>query len=227
MQSADRFPEVQRRIRSRLKALGNPPPSSLAQKYGLGRDFIRDLVADPPRKKSIGSDKLQSLAQALQCDVEFLSLAQTEPMRRKKGSGRSDPPLARAPFIGFLEVGAWRVLKTEMALPRQYDAVAALSSINGKRQRVGIVRGSEMEGAGLRNDMLAFAIPYNDSVLPGGRLVIVERRREELIELSARVVRYAAGKPELATAPEAGEPSVIPLSEATIIGVITHAVQVF
>ena len=58
-------------------------------------------------------------------------------------------------------------------------------------------------------------------------MVIVERKREELAELSVRVVRYLAGKLHLATALEASEPSVVPISEAIIIGIITPAVQVF
>ena len=224
---AEKFPEVQRRVQARLKALGYPRLSPLAQQYDLGRDFIRDLVTNPPRKKSIGSNKIAQLVRALQCDAEYLTLAQLEPKRAQAREKSASTSLIPAEFVGFLEVGAWRVPKAEIALPREYDTVLALLKIDGKRQQVGIVRGSDMEDADIKNNMLVVAVPYDGSVLPDGKFVIVERRREELVELSVRVVRYLAGQAQLATAPERGEPEMVPITSVRIVGIITNTVKVF
>ena len=227
MQGPEKFPEVQRRIRARLKALGNPPPSLLAQRYGLGRDFIRDLIAQPPRKKKITSAKIGALAEALRCEVEFLTLDQPEPIRAQIDGPHSDTPLARTEFVGVLEVDAWRVPKAENVVPSAFSPFLVLPEVNCKRLKVGIIRGREMEGVGLLSDMLIIAVPHDDGVPREGEIVIAERSREELIELSARVVRYFAGRPQLATAPRACDPEYVSLLDARILGVVTHAVTVF
>ena len=227
MQGPEKFPEVQRRIRARLKALGNPPPSSLAQRYGLGRDFIRDLIAEPPRKKKITPAKIEALAEALRCEVKFLTLDQPEPLRAQDDGPHSGVSFSRAEFVGFLEVGAWRASKAEMVVPPAFSPFLALPQVNGKPQKVGIMRGGEMESFGLFCDMLVIGGARDEGLPRDGEIVIAERGREELIELSARVVRYFAGQPQLATAPQTCDPEYVPLLDARILGVVTHAIKVF
>lgn len=225
MQGPEQFSEIQRRIRARLKALGNPSPSSLAQRHGLGRDFIRDLIAEPPRKKNITSEKIGALAQALRCEVAFLTLDQPEPIAAQDGGPLSGARVASAEFVGYLEVDAWRVPKAEIAVPRPFSPLLILSEVNGKHQKFGIIRGREMEGVGLFSEMIIVAIVQDDGIPRDGEIVIAERRRDELIELSARVVRYVAGGAQLVTAPNVGDPQYVPLMGARILGAVTYAIR--
>lgn len=55
----------------RLEQLGEKSGIARARRVGLGRDFIRDIVAG--RKDSVQSDKLDLLAAALELDAKALA----------------------------------------------------------------------------------------------------------------------------------------------------------
>jgi hypothetical protein len=72
----------QKRVQERVKALGESP-ITLAQRVGLRREFIRDIVEG--RKFSVGADALTLVAQALECDVTYLTGDSDQPRPLEAG----------------------------------------------------------------------------------------------------------------------------------------------
>lgn len=229
------FAEVRRRVRDQLAAIGQPPASSLAERYGLGKDYIRDIIAETPRKKKIGADKLSLLAAALECDAEYLTLAQNEPRRRLdlasvnviKGQVGVKPE-ALAVFVGFLDARVWRSPGPIVSIPEAYKEAIARQEV-GLPQLLGIIRGADMGGGRLLEGMLVAAWPHEGERIEEGSVVIAQWTREELVKLSACEVHYQGTEIVLRTHPTDRPPEVIreAKGDAEILGVITLAIQVF
>ena len=229
------FTEVRRRVREQLSALGHPAVSSLAERYGLGKDYIRDIIAEKPRKKKIGADKLSLLAAALECDAEYLTLTQNEPRR---GSGQASTDVLKsevnvkqllvAEFIGFLDSRAWLSPGDVVPIPAAYTEAVAQQR-GGRPQLIAIMRGDDMAGARLFDGMLVAAWPHLGEHLDEGCVVIARWRRDELVKLSACEVHHEGTETFLRMHPKDRPPEVTreAQTDAEILGVITLAIQVF
>lgn len=198
------FQELQRRVRSLLEQLGNPALTTLAKQHGLGHDFIRDLVNATPRKKSISSTNLPKLATALRCDVEYLTLAQTEPRRprtpRRAHEAAAPQPI---PFGGFCEAGVWRATtETPRGIEEKLERLV-IPQAPGEELSAYIMRGDSMAGAGVTDGMILVAAPRQHYA--AGDFVIVRRTMEGLTELSLRrLAAYAKAEPVLEFIPSEG-----------------------
>lgn len=86
------------RVAERLEVLGRKPVTA-AVGAGLGRDFIRDILAG--KKRSVRGDKLEQLAQALDTSTDYLLGRDSEtPPPTPAPSGRT------VPLIGFVGAGS-------------------------------------------------------------------------------------------------------------------------
>ena len=224
------FAEVRKRVREQLAAIGHPPASSLAERYGLGKDYIRDIIAERPRKKKIGADKLNLLAAALECDADYLTLAQNEPRRRSELAPVGKEQVGAKPlavFIGFLDAAAWRSPGRATPIPTRFKEAIARQEL-GVPQLIAIMRGTDMEGARILDDMLIAAWPYEGEHIIEGSVVIVQWTRDDLVKLSACEVHYDGTKTILRLHPKDGPPEVIreAKADAMILGVVNLAIHV-
>jgi hypothetical protein len=231
------FPELQKRVRVLLEKQGNPPLSALAKQYGLGHDFIRDIVHTNPRKKSIGSSNLPKLAAALRCDIEYLTLAQDEPRRPKQ-----HPQMAaevateiasggqRIGFGGFLEAGAWRASsEPPRGVEHQLRKLVVPQGL-GNDLVAYVMRGDSMAGAGIFDGM--FLIAEKRERYAPGDFVVLKRFANGLTELSLRQFQTGmGGKMRLELSPlEGAEPMpeiFAGKSEENIEAALFSAIRVF
>lgn len=231
------FPELQKRVRSLLESQGNPPLSALAKQYGLGHDFIRDIVHTHPRKKSIGSSNLPKLAAALRCDIEYLTLAQDEPRRPKQQpQGTAETPTELTPggqrigFGGFLEAGAWRASsEPPRGVEHQLRKLIVPQGLGGDLLAY-VMRGDSMAGAGILDGM--FLIAERRERYAPGDFVVLKRFANGLTELSLRQFQTGmGGKMRLELIPLDGAEPVPEIfagkSAETIEAALLSAVRLF
>ena len=84
-----------------------------------------------------------------------------------------------------------------------------------------------MEGRGIHNNSLLVAHPYDHAPLILAPSSSSRGSSGNLYELSARVVEYESGRPQLSTKPDRFGSEWVPLAEAKIVGIITSAIKVF
>lgn len=89
------------RVRARLDAL-DLNPFEAARKAGLERSFVNDVLIG--RKKSVREDGLRRMAEALECDPEFLTGHQTDARKVESAAEHLGGML----IIGVAETGVWR-----------------------------------------------------------------------------------------------------------------------
>lgn len=192
-------------VQTRLEEL-NLSAIEAANKAGLERTFIRDIIVG--RKKSVRSEKLQQLADALLLDVAALAdgelkrLDQPEQLRVHKSK------IQGVKVIGKVTANTWKPVH-EMDF--DYTNVEIVPSIGGypiEFQFAVIVDGNCLNKIAENGDRLVciYTKTSGIEVLPGD-LVIVERRRYggEMVERTAKRVRQAANGYELW--PESLDPS--------------------
>jgi hypothetical protein len=226
------FRELQRRVRHLLDQLGNPALTALAKKSGLGHDFIRDLVQAEPRKRGVSSTNLPKLAAALGCDVEYLTLAQSEPRRPRLRPNTSEAQLPPAQqqvrFGGFVEPGAWRSGADGAAsFERQIQKLIIPQDLGDGL--VGyIMRGDSMAASGVIDAMVLIAKPR--AQYEAGDFVIVRRAMGGLTELSLRrLASVSSGEPVFDPLPMEGVQPLpeMPGQQQEIEAVMRMAVRIF
>lgn len=180
------------RIRERLDAL-DINPFEAARKIGAERTFINDLLIG--KKKTIRSAALPSVAQALDCDTEYLMGAQDIPRRTTPAQRPQDRALAAPqalPLAGVAEAGTWRAAPRSgppPALP-----VAPDPRFPAAAQAAYLVRGDHAEWLGAPDGSVIVAVTgagYRD-----GDVVLIRRTRqgEEGPEEEITLRRVDAGK---------------------------------
>lgn len=177
--SARRFQELQKRIRLRVDELAGvgETPTSLATRHGLGRDFIRDIIRDNPRKHSVRSTQLHKLAAALDVDEEYLTLKQAVPRR---GLGIEQPG-GLIQFGGVVEAGVWRTTPAVITIPK----IPAVSVPGAAIDVVYVQGGESLARLGIRGGMLLYGETHARA--DEGDVVIVRRTMGgSLVEVSAR-----------------------------------------
>jgi hypothetical protein len=125
----------------------------------------------------VRSERLAVLAQALNCDEEYLTLRQEFP-RRHLQTGSSAGQIR---FGGFSEAGVWRSTPPDASIPK-----LAIFSVPGVQINVAYVQaGDSLEPKGIRAGMIL----YGDTAgrPEDGDIVIVRRKMLDLVEIAARV----------------------------------------
>jgi hypothetical protein len=172
-----RFQEMRRRIRQRVAELGETP-TTLAIRHGLGRDYIRDLIQDAPRKRSVRLKSLPALASALDVDEEYLTLKQEVPRRSGAVFGVASTMIR---FGGFAEAGVWRSAPSTAGIPR-----LPVVSLPGAVIDVAYVQaGDGLAKLGIRGGMILYG--ESGAKAETGDVVVMRRRMAALFEIAARV----------------------------------------
>jgi hypothetical protein len=210
--SGKAFEELQRRVRARVAELGEKP-APLALRYGLGKDYIRDIVAEKPRKKSLSMALLPRFAAALGVDEEYLTLKQSTPRRQNTGTDRTAKTApAKIKFGGRLKAGRWEAAPVETEIP-------LLPSVSAPGLTIDIAYVQEDEtlaAMGIRAGAVLYAEQAGKS--EPGDVVVIRRTMGPLVELSARV-KTDTGQYEARPLPGAAqiaEPSRTRFKEAEV-----------
>lgn len=200
---------IRRRVAERLSALGINAFEA-ARRAKTDRAMVNDLLIG--KKESIRRAALIRVAQALECDPEYLIGAQATPRR---GAGEGQMPLA-----GTIEAGVWRARQTDAA-PTMMPVVPD-PRYPPERQAAYLVRGTQAEPLGLKDgDVL---ITVADEPPRDGDIVVVRRVRDGTeIELTA----WAVEGGELRARPRDPESPRESLAQAEVIARIIVAYRVF
>lgn len=218
---------IRARISERVSALGKSP-ITLAKSVGLERGYINDILRD--KKRSVHANKLAAVAEALECDVDYLTGKQ-EDVRRK-----IDMPGME--FAGVCETGVWRTeAAAEIIVPRGGVPIDDDVRYPGLRNLAFDVRGDGMAGEGVSDGMTVAGIAAADWLraigpLRTGMIVAVRAERGDPIEfeLSLRRLQIGPDQTLLVARPSNPRRSFPPLTLAEgveIVAVVTRAIRLF
>ena len=161
------------RIRERMIAIGTNP-TALARQIGRDKDFIRQLLSG--RKRTISSDAVSELARVFGCETSEL-LGTT-------GAGTL-PGAGEVVLDGTIEAETWRRPQDD-PLSGNTMPMAILSDRQVEGLRFFVFHGPANEGGICHGALITVATDVR--ALRDGQLVVVERRRADLVERSVRRV---------------------------------------
>lgn len=169
------------RVQARLDALGLNPFEA-ARAAGLNRYIVFDLIEG--KKSTIRHKAVVQLAQALDCDPEYLIGAQKYPKATPEGEA---PAAAEGmPLAGICEEGAWRT--PDAATQPQRLPIAPDPRYPAEAQAAYLMRGDAGEPLGIRDGDVIVAVA--DTAFRDGDMIIARRSRQGgEIETTARIVR--------------------------------------
>jgi len=198
------------RVRERLNALGLNPFEA-ARKAGFERSYVNDLLIG--KKSTIRQGGIDALAEALQCDPDYLTGLQAVPTA---GEGAD----LRMPLAGIVEAGAWRELGADpgLTLPAMPDPRYPVDA-----QETYIVRGDHAAGFGITDGSAIVVVgmkTYRD-----GDVVLVRREKDGAFELSIRML--AGGALRARPAAHLGQIAPISAKDAGIVGLVSVSYRVF
>jgi transcriptional regulator with XRE-family HTH domain len=206
------------RIQARLDDLGINPFEA-ARRSGGERTFINDLLIG--KKDSIRRSAIPRVAEALDCDPEYLLGAQDAPRRIRRAAPEIAPD--HVPLVGIAEAGTWRVTGRQtppVPLPIQPDPRYPASS-----QIAYLVRGDHAASIGAGDGAVVVAVSgdgYRD-----GDVVVAVRTRDVGDGLEAETtIRRAVGG-WLICDPETAGASRIPAESAEILARAISAHKTF
>lgn len=231
--------DMRDRVRARVKALGKSP-ITIAKAAGLERGFINDFLIG--RKHTIRGRNLELVAEALECDVAYLTGAQATPRRAPAPVPAPAPPAGNTPradarlfpVIGVAEAGVWR--SVEAAGEQSGEIFAPIDPRFPVERHVVRARGHAVDAIGITDGAAVVCLDYDGLVDRGVRLrdgwFCVVRRLRRSMGLCETAIRRA----EVTTA---GVRFVDPLSgggveigshgddEVAVAGVVERAVHLF
>lgn len=215
------------RIRNRLNAL-EITSFEAERRVNLKRSFINDILIG--RKKTTSQKGLAKIAEALECDPEYLTGHQSVPRRSPSDADQG------MPVSMICETGVWRPLSsvvisgTVPVLPDpRYPGVANIAAR---------VRGDGAVLAGIRDGDVIVALDWTEwsrrfGTLRDGALCLVRRIRTELDEVEFSI-RYASVEDEIVTfvAPsEAKYPDVglagSETEQVKLVGIVARSIREF
>ena len=201
------------RIRERMEAMGTNP-TALARQIGRDKDFVRQLLSG--RKRTISSDAVAELARVFGCETS--DLLGTTGAGALLGAGE-------VMLDGTIEAETWRRRQDDPLLGNTMPmAIFADRQIEGLRFFV--FHGPANEG-GICDGAL-ITVVSDGRALRGGQLVVVERRRDELVERSVRrVVANATMHLAPLEGAKSSEPIVAGDNGATVVGTVISAAHFF
>ncbi len=218
------------RVQERLHAL-QLNPAETARKAGLARTFVSDLLNG--KKRSVRHAALVSLARVLECDVDYLTEAQTTPRR----SSSRLPQVPEIALQGICETGVWRSPGAVQNLAR--IPISPDPRFLDKPHLAFLVRGRGAERIGIDDGMIVIGVSPSDDLsatrdLTGAPLVIRRTRQDTgEVEMSIRTIEATmkgavlsaptekADEAPIRFPPAKGEPTV------EVVAVILRAVRFF
>ncbi len=160
------------RVQSRLDALGINPFEA-ARRAGGERTFINDLLIG--KKDSIRRSALPRVAEALDCDPEYLLGAQDAPRRGHAAHAKSpETAPGTAPLVGIAEAGTWRL--TGRAGPSPALPIAPDPRHPASAQVAYLVRGDHASAIGATDG--AVVVGVTGANYRQGDVVAVRRTRD-------------------------------------------------
>lgn len=201
------------RIRERMEAMGTNP-TALARQIGRDKDFIRQLLSG--RKRTISSDAVAELARVFGCETSDL-LGTT-------GAGPL-PGAGEVVLDGTIEAETWRRPQDDPLRGNTMPmAIFADRQIEGLRFFV--FHGPANEGGICHGALIT--VVSDGRALRDGQLVVVERRRDDLVE---RSVRRVAANATTHLVPLDGAKSSEPIAAGdravTVVGTVVSAAHFF
>ena len=211
---------LRNRLQERLSAL-KINPFEAARRAGFERSMINDLLIG--KKKTIRQGKLEAIADALDCDPEYLAGFQPRPRRREELDGTASEGL---PLRGVCEADAWREAG---GLAQELISINPDPRYPADRQSAYLVRGDHAAGLGIDDGAILCVVEVSAvEDIRDGDIVLASRSRAGVVELTARKVSIGRSGVLLLARP--GHGSIDQLREgddAKIEGIILRAVRVF
>ncbi|MBA1141737.1 LexA family transcriptional regulator [Mesorhizobium neociceri] len=215
--------DLQKIVVRRLDELGLGPVEA-ATKAGLERTYIRDIVQG--KKLSVRTDKLESLARALQLDPGDLSLS--------KATASPLTALRNVPVTGFVQAGHWAETWEWSDDDVYTEGVPDDPAWRSFTLHAAEVRGPSMNRRYPENTVLVFTdlIETGAALEPGRRYIVERERADGLREATVKKLwRDDAGKIWLL--PESDDPRFqepIPIDggeddTVRIVGRVVYAVS--
>lgn len=166
---------LRQRVQSRLSALGINPFEA-DRRAGLARGYVNDLLIG--KKASMRPGPLGKLAQALDCDPDFLTGLQHMPRLGQAANG------VGVPIEGIIEPGVWREPGAE--LPTRLAPLGPDPRHPSDRQHWFIVRGDKLANLGILDASFVEALEGIE-VRDGEPAVIRRRRKTGEVETGVRL----------------------------------------
>lgn len=167
------------RIQERLSTL-DLDVFEAERRAGVKRGFIYELLNG--KKETIRPKALPPIADALDCDVGYLTGEQTEP-RRGQPIGRS------MRLAGIAEAGVWRDPEVQSPLPEVELAVLPDPRYDPAKVQLFLVRDDHAAGLGIADGSYVFVLTGEGENVREGDIVLAKRVAEDgRTELSVRVL---------------------------------------
>lgn len=216
---------LRQRIKGRLDVLGITQFDA-ALKAGLKRNFLYEFLSMKDgeyRKDQIRKAALPALAEALDCDVEYLTLEQKTPRR--------DGQPERVTLAGIAEAGAWRSLDAtppQAALAIELDPrfpaeiQEVYSVIDQHASALGVAAGAVLIAANAEK-----MLDWGRGVRQGD-VVLVEHKQGNLRELTVRKVASGPSGNQFEARPLAGTiPALSPGDDVRIVALVLQSIIIF
>jgi len=201
---------LRERLQSRLEALGINPFEA-ARRAGVERSYINDLLIG--KKSSMRPRQLGLVAEALECDPDFLTGLQSVPR-----AGQVPFEGVGMPLSGIVEPNVWRGEDAEevgKTIPLQSDPRFPVD-----RQKWFLVRGDAALSMGISDGSVVITV--EGFAVRDGEPVVIRRRRGDAVETSVRV---KVGEGYLPPPGQSGAP--IPAGEAELVGLVVLTFRIF
>ena len=194
-------PALKTRVQRRLQELGITVAEA-TRRGRLSRTLIYDILDG--RKQNVRTDNAAKLAQALDCDLDFLTGTQAEPRRIDRyREGEGGPAISEVRVVGDVAAGVWNESTAfgvyDPDLPSEFDAYPPVPVVpdpryKGLGQFAVRVVGPSINRV-IPDGYFAVCVPYWDarSEIRDGDLVVIERIRGGLHESTIKRVRRDKG----------------------------------
>lgn len=203
---------LRERVKERLDAL-EINPFEAARRGKFERSFVNDLLIG--KKSTVRQKKLIELAEALECDPEYLTGLQGVP--------RSGGSVGAIRLAGVIEAGAWRT-KGSFSPPPDPLPLTPDPRYPANLQEAYLVRGDHAAGLGVI-DASVVTVYTGQISLRNGDVVVARQSRNDDEELSIRVV--AAGALCARPHRHADGGDAIPIATADVVGLVLASHRVF
>lgn len=179
---------LQDRVQKRIDSIGKSP-ITLARSVGLERGYINDILIG--RKKSVRDSKLGLVAQALECDPEYL-LGLQDTIRKQVAPQLPPRATVQSPGLavhGVCQSGIWRSQTAPPDFPPTLPVAPDVRYAN-LPQAAYLIRPEEVNSVTLVLTVEFSTFESSIQPIGDGAFVVVRREQGTLAETSLRVARF-------------------------------------